>query len=145
MYNSTTLVGHVGLIQSKQTATGVPVTSFSLAVNKKFTKADGTSVETCLWVRITAWRKLAEIANQIVHKGDLVLIEGTLEAPSVYTTKDGKPAASIEITADRITKLSKKDEHGAAATTQAAQTTANIPAGEMEDEAATIPMGSSPF
>ncbi|MFN8467239.1 MAG: single-stranded DNA-binding protein [Caldilineaceae bacterium] len=141
MYNSTTLVGHVGMIQSKQTSTGVPVTSFSLAVNKKFTKADGTSVETCLWVRITAWRKLAEIANQIIHKGDLVLIEGTLEAPSVYTAKDGKPAASIEITADRITKLSKKDEHVAPAAPQ----TANIPAGEMEEEAVTIPMGSSPF
>jgi single-strand DNA-binding protein len=65
-----------------------------------------------MWVRVSAWNKLAETCNQYLHKGSKVLVEGRLKAePSVYEKKDGSGwASNYEMTADSVRFLSGKSD-----------------------------------
>lgn len=108
MYQSTTIVGHLGGDPSmRYTSSGVAVTSFSVATSRKWTDAAGAAQEKTTWFRVSAWRKLAETCNQYLHKGQLVMVEGEVDA-SAYTPKDGgEPRASLELTARTVKFLSR--------------------------------------
>lgn len=96
--------------EMRYTPAGDPVTSFSLAINKSWTDQQGQKHDKTLWVRVSAWRKLAEVAAQYLHKGSRVLVVGEIEQAQAYINKEGKPQATIEIKADTIKFLSAKGE-----------------------------------
>ena len=74
-YQKIVLVGHLGQDPVRRaTKDGTPVTSFSLAVNKKFTRKDGTVSDSTTWFRITVWRNLAEVCAKYLTKGSEVLV-----------------------------------------------------------------------
>lgn len=106
MYNQVTLVGNVGRdAESRITPGGKLVASFSLAIN------EGTGDhKTTLWVRVSAWEKLAEIVTQYVTKGKQVLVVGRLSPANAYVGKDGKPAASYEVTAEKVRLLGSRED-----------------------------------
>jgi len=107
-YNQLTIVGNVGKDPAmRYTKDGVPVCDFSVAVNEK-----RGGEETTLWVRVTCWRQLAEIANQYVRKGAPVMVAGRANV-SAYTNKAGQPAASLELTADNLVLLGSRADTGA--------------------------------
>jgi single-strand DNA-binding protein len=135
-------IGRIGSLDSRTTSTGTPVTSFSVALNERFTGKDGKPVEKVVWVRVTCWRKLGEIAKAILNVGDLVAFTGQLEQPSVYKNAKGEYVASLEITGEHIEKLSKKGEHGNGVAPAPQEN--HLPAADMADEAATIPLGDQP-
>ena len=92
MYQTTVVVGHLGKDpEMRYTPSGQAVTSFTMATSRKWTGADGQSQEKTTWFKVTAWGKLAEICNQYLNKGKLVLVEGEVEA-SAWTGQDGTPA-----------------------------------------------------
>ena len=104
-------IGRVGMVDSRKIKNDVVVTSVSVALNERYPDKDGKPVEKTTWVRVTCWRKLGEIAQQILHTGDLVAFTGKLEQPSVYKNQKGEYVASLELTGETIEKLSKKGEH----------------------------------
>ena len=108
MYQSVTVIGHLGRDpEMRYTSSGVAVTNFSVATSRKWTDAAGTQQERTTWFKISAWRKLAEVCNQYLHKGQLVMVEGEVDA-SAYTPKDGgEPRATLELTARTVKFLSK--------------------------------------
>ena len=102
MYQRTIVVGHLGRDpEMRYTPTGVPVTSFSVASTRKWANANGEQQEKTTWFRVTAWRKLGELAAQYLKKGRLVLVEGDIDA-SAYTDREGNARASLELTATNI-------------------------------------------
>jgi single-strand DNA-binding protein len=102
MYQQITLIGNLGGDpELRYTPGGVPVCSFSLAVNKSWTDDNGKHDKTT-WFRVTAWRKSAEIAAQYLTKGKQVLIVGEMEDARAYTDKSGEVRASLEVTAQTI-------------------------------------------
>lgn len=110
MYQQITLIGNLG--QSPEmayTPSGIPVTKFSLAVNRRWTTLDGEQHEKVVWFRISAWRKQAESANQYLRKGSKVLIIGEVEEARPYTDRDGNLRASLEVTAHEIRFLDAKN------------------------------------
>lgn len=109
MYQSTTIVGHLGGDPSmRYTSSGVAVTSFSVATSRKWTDAAGAAQERTTWFKVSAWRKLAEVCNQYLHKGQLVMVEGEIDA-SAYTPKDGgDPRATLELRANTVKFLGGK-------------------------------------
>lgn len=108
MYQEITLVGNLGSDpEMKTTSNGTPVTSFSLAVNKTWTSADGQKMNKTTWFRVTAWRKLAEICSQYLAKGGQVLVVGELEEARVYE-KDSVHRASLEVTANEVKFLGSR-------------------------------------
>ena len=89
MYNNTFLIGRlVRDPEYRLTSSGIAVCRFTIAVNKiKSDEAD--------FLRIVAWRRLAEICSQYLKKGKLIAIEGRLQIESYV--KDWKVADIGEI------------------------------------------------
>jgi len=114
MYQQITIVGNLGREpEMRYTQTGVPVCSFSVAVNRQWTKDDGQREEKVTWFRITCWRKLAELAAQFLTAGSQVLITGEIEAPRAYLdAKSGEPRASLDVTANTIRFLGSPKGNG---------------------------------
>ncbi len=113
MYQTTVVVGHLGRDpEMRYTPSGQAVTSFSVASTRKWTGADGQPQEKTTWFRVTAWGKLAEICNQYLTKGKLVLVEGEVDA-SAWSGQDGSPRATLELTARNMRMLGGAGAPGA--------------------------------
>ena len=118
MYQQITIAGNVGAdAEQRFTKEGTAVTSFRMATNRKYTNSAGDHVEETAWFRVTTWAKLAEICAKYVHKGDPVLVIGTLVPddkgnPKVWVTSDGTPRANFEVRADRVVFLGKPPAQG---------------------------------
>jgi single-strand DNA-binding protein len=112
-YQSTTILGNVGSsAEMRYTPSGVPVTNFSVAVNRRWTTTDGQQQEKTTWFRVTTWRKLAEVCGEYVHKGMQVLVVGEIEEPNVYTAKDGTQRSNLELTANTVRFVGGKRDEG---------------------------------
>src|SRR5216117_3019212 len=61
---------------------------------------------------ISFFGKLAETVEKMVKKGSLILVAGRLSLRD-YTTKDGKEKTAIEIIAQTIQHLEKKQQESA--------------------------------
>lgn len=83
----------------KSTPNGIPVCTFTIAVNGR--KQD----EPATFFRVTAWRQLGENCNRYLTKGKKVFVSGPVSV-STYTAKDGTARASMEITAEDVEFLS---------------------------------------
>jgi single-strand DNA-binding protein len=62
----------------RYTANGAAVATFGLATNKSWKDANGEVKESTEFHNIVAWGKMAEICQQLLTKGMLVYIEGSL-------------------------------------------------------------------
>ncbi len=85
----------------RHTSNGHPVTNFTLAVDRKFSKSDETD-----FIPVVTWRRLAEICKEYLHKGKLVAIEGQLQTRS-YEDKDGNRRKAFEVVADEMQMLDR--------------------------------------
>jgi single-strand DNA-binding protein len=110
------LIGNLGKDpEMRYTAGGSPVTSFSVAENRKYTK-DGQVIEETTWFKISAWNKQAEACKQYLHKGSKVYVEGTLNsdketgAPRIWLDDNKNPRTSNEVRAHQIIFLDSKSE-----------------------------------
>jgi single-strand DNA-binding protein len=111
MFNQIILVGNLGNDpEMRYTPNGVPVTSFSLAVSKRWTSQDGQKQEKTTWYRINAWRKEAELASQYLTKGRQVMVVGELDEARMFTGRDGQVHVSLEVTAHTIRFLGGRGE-----------------------------------
>jgi len=112
MYEHTTIIGHLGRDpEMRYTPNGTAVTNFSVAVSRRYTDKNGQVQEKTKWFRVTAWGKLAEVCNEHLTKGRLVLVTGEVDA-SAYTNQAGEPAASLELTAREVKFLDGKSGNG---------------------------------
>jgi single-strand DNA-binding protein len=81
--NRVQLIGNLGKDpELRTTGSGLPVANFSIAMNTTWTDADGVKQESTEWANIIAWKKLAEICNQYLHKGSKVYVEGRMQTRS---------------------------------------------------------------
>ena len=113
MFQQIMLIGNLGRDpEMRYTSTGVPVTSFSMAVSRRWTGQDGQQQEKTVWFRVSTWRKQAEVANQYLTKGSKVLVIGEIEEPRIYTAQDGTQRTSLEVNAQQIKFLSPRGEGG---------------------------------
>lgn len=113
MYQQLIIVGNLGRDpEMRYTASGVPVTNFTVAVNRVWTGQDGQRQEKTTWFRVAAWRQLAERCGQYLTKGQKVMVIGELDDPNVWTDQQGNARASLEMTARDVRFLSSRDEAG---------------------------------
>ena len=90
----------------KQTQSGVPVTSFSLAVDRK--GRDGS----CDFITVAAWRQTAEFICKYFKKGQAILVCGEIQTRS-WTDNNGQKRTATEVVASEATFCeSKKDSEG---------------------------------
>lgn len=102
MFQQCIIIGNLGKDpEMRYTPDGTPVTSFTVAVNRKWSGRDGGEGEKTWWFKVTCWRKTAEIANQYLKKGRQVMVVGEVDV-SAYMGQDGQPRASLELTAREL-------------------------------------------
>lgn len=112
--NKAIIIGRVGKDpEVNYTPSGHAVAKFSVATSEKYKDSSGNTIENTEWHNIVAWRKLAEIIGQYVHKGDMIYIEGKLKTES--WEKDGVKHYRTNIEAKDVQFLGgKKQEQGQA-------------------------------
>lgn len=82
MYSQITIIGNVGRDpEIKHLPDGSIVANFSVAVNEKYTKRDGSHDETTTWFNVDAWQSpdrggLVDIVSKYVRAGSQVFIQG---------------------------------------------------------------------
>ena len=105
--NKVILVGRVGKDpETKHLEGGTTLSKFPLATNEVYTK-NGEKVENTEWHNIIFWRRLAEIAEEYVKKGDLLYIEGRIRTRT-YDDQQGVKKYFTEIIGDNLQMLGKK-------------------------------------
>ncbi|WP_314819785.1 single-stranded DNA-binding protein [Alloprevotella tannerae] len=108
--NKVLLIGNVGREpEIHYVKDGVCTASLSLATSTPgYTLSSGTQVpERTEWHRVLLWRRMAEIAEKYVHKGDKLYIEGELRTRN-YTDKKGVTRYVTEIWAEKLELLTPK-------------------------------------
>ena len=86
----------------RYTQTGVAVASFTLAVNRRFSKD-----KTADFIPIIVWDKIAEIVGNNLVKGSRVLIEGRIQIRS-YDAQDGSKRYVTEVIAHDVEFMGSK-------------------------------------
>ena len=85
----------------RQTPTGQAVCSFGIATNRFFTDSTGQKQKQAEFHNIVAWGRQAEIINQYLKKGSILLVEGRLQTRS-WQDQQGTKHWRTEIVADQI-------------------------------------------
>lgn len=133
MYQKLIIIGRLGRDpEMRYTQDGTPVTSFSVATDRQWTDPSGQKQKKTTWFRVSAWRKQAEVCNQYLTKGKMVMVEGELSEPKPYQKRDGTYGANLELRAFAVKFLSgREDGSGPAAGADEDGPTGGIP---IEDE-----------
>lgn len=90
----------------RTTPSGITVASFAVATNFIWTDQQGQRQEKVEFHNITAWRRLAEICGQYLHKGSKVFIEGRLQTRD-WVGQDGVKRYRTEIIAENMIMLDR--------------------------------------
>jgi single-strand DNA-binding protein len=107
--NRATIIGHMTRDpELRSTPNGQSVANFSVATNRRWTSREGEQQEETEFHDVVSWGKLAEIADQILSKGNLVYIEGRLQTRS-WEAQDGSKRQRTEIVADNIINLERRE------------------------------------
>ena len=85
-----------------ETAAGVPVCRFSVAVNRR---VEGKQVAD--FFNVTAWRKTAEAVARYTKKGNKVAVYGDLQIRQ-YEGNDGVRRTSVDVVAQDVEFLTPK-------------------------------------
>jgi single-strand DNA-binding protein len=103
MLNNCILTGNLGADPEVfYSSEGEPIASFNLAF-KSSKKKTG-------WIKVTCFRKLAEIAEKYLHKGARIGIVGTLDQQK-WETEEGATRTSFQLIANSI-EFIKTDGRG---------------------------------
>ena len=109
MLNRVILMGRITQeLELKTTASGISVTSFSIAVDRNYVK-QGEQRQTD-FINIVCWRQQAEFVCRYFGKGSMIAIEGQLQSRT-YQAKDGTNRYVTEVVADSISFTGEKREN----------------------------------
>lgn len=110
MLNQCSFIGNLGRDpETRYMNSGDAVVSFSIAINEKWKDRNGEQQESTEWVNVTAFRKLAEICERYLKKGQLVFVQGKMKTRK-YKDRDGNDRYSTEIIADTMKMLGGSSE-----------------------------------
>ena len=90
----------------KQTQGGTAVTSFSVAVNRRYAK-DGE--QTTDFINVVAWRSTAEFICKYFNKGSSIGIVGSIQTRS-WTDQSGNKRYATEVIADEAHFVDAKSD-----------------------------------
>ena len=124
----------------RQTSQGTAVTSFTIAVNRAYTRSsDGQ--QTADFINCVAWRSNAEFITKYFRKDSSICVCGSIQTRNWTDSQTGQKRYATEVVVDETSFVDSKSEAPAAsygtAPAAAAPTTMTVPAFASEtDEAA---------
>jgi single-strand DNA-binding protein len=108
-FNKVILIGNlVDDPELKQTPNGVPVVSFSIAVNRRFQSKETAQQQTDFF-NVTAWRATAEFVSRYFRKGSSICVVGTIQNRT-WTDTNGQKRYATDIIADEVRFVDSQNE-----------------------------------
>ena len=104
------IIGNLGRDpELRYTPSGRPVASFTVAVNQSTkNQQSGEWIESTDWFRVSIWGERGERAAENLRKGSRVFVDGRFRARE-YEANDGQKRMSLDITADTVLGLDKRE------------------------------------
>lgn len=113
-FNKVILIGNMTADpELKQTASGISVCSFSIAVNRRFNKGADQGQQTVDFINVVAWRQNAEFVSRYFKKGNPILICGQLQTRK-WTDNQGQQRISTEVVTDEVSFVASAAQNGQA-------------------------------
>jgi single-strand DNA-binding protein len=113
--NKVILVGRLGRDpETRYTSSGQAVCNFTLATDETYKDRAGERQKRTEWHRIVVWAKQAEIAQQYLHKGSLIYLEGRIQTRQ-WDDREGQKRTTTEIVATNFRMLGGRGDASAAA------------------------------
>ena len=108
-FNKVILIGNMTADpELKQTTSGTSVCSFSIAVNRRFAKAE-QGQQNVDFINIVTWRQQAEFVSKYFRKGSAICICGSLQTRT-WTDNNGNKRYATEVVADEASFVERKSE-----------------------------------
>ena len=90
----------------RTTTTGKNVCTFTVAVNRPRYNGEDQGAD---FFRVSAWGERGDVCAKYLSKGKKVAVVGTVSVHA-YQTRNGDPAASLELSAQEVEFLSPRSE-----------------------------------
>lgn len=108
--NKVILIGNLGKDpEVRYLEGGIAVANFPLATTETFRDKNGNKNEQTEWHQIVLWRKLAEVAEKYLRKGQQIYLEGKIRSRS-WEDNNGNKRYTTEIFGDVVTILSRPQD-----------------------------------
>ena len=109
--NKVILVGNLGQDpEGRFTPQGTAVTNLNVATNESWKDQSGEIQDRAEWHRVVMYGKMAETANEYMHKGQLVYIEGRLQTRE-WEDKNQIKRKTTELRCDNFTMLGRRGDN----------------------------------
>ena len=95
----------------KTTASGLPVTSFTVAVNRRFGGRSENGQSQTDFINCTAWRQTAEFITRYFRKASSICVVGTIQIRS-WTDTQGIKRYATEVVVDEAMFVDSKSDAG---------------------------------
>ncbi len=130
-FNKAILIGNlVADPELKQTPNGIPVTSFRIAVARRFAKPGDE--QQADFFDIVAWRQTAEFVTRYFSKGTPILVCGSIQTRS-FTDTNGNKKYVTEVVADEASFVEKKAQTAVASPASGEAPSYSQSSGQYED------------
>ena len=93
-------------LELKQTQSGISVVSFTIAVNRKYSKEQ----QQTDFISVIAWRQTAEFISRYFKKGSAICLTGTIQTRS-WQDQQGQKRYATEIVADEAMFVDSKSDN----------------------------------
>lgn len=131
--NKILIIGNLGSDpEMRYTPNGNPVTSFTVATNRRYKTADGEDKDETEWFRVSAWNRLAENTNQFLQRGSKVYVEGRLSSRT-YVSNDGETRVSLDVNATEVRFLDSRNSTSTSASAPPSKDANGQPPSSSED------------
>ena len=143
MLNCAVIIGRLTADpELRQTPSSVPVTRFTVAVDRGYAKQG--EERKADFINVIAWRSTAEFVCKYFNKGSMIAVQGAIETGSYE--KDGVKRYTFEIKADNVSFCGGKNEQSSnEGVANNATTTPNFSSPAVDDFAAMADDDDLPF
>lgn len=110
--NKVMLIGNLGKDPEVKTLdNGAKIATFPLATSENYKDKEGNRQTRTEWHNLVLWRGLADIAENYLHKGSQVFVEGRLSTRK-WEDKEGNTRYTTEVIGDNLVLLNRAGEGG---------------------------------
>lgn len=99
----------------KQTASGISVLTFTLAVNRSYvSKSSEQGERQADFISVVAWRQTAEFISKYFKKGSAICVTGSIQTRN-WQDQQGNRRYATEVVADEAMFVESRNESGSGA------------------------------
>jgi single-strand DNA-binding protein len=105
-FNQVVLLGRLARDpELRYTSQGKAVAHFTVAVNHRYAKEDGSKVEETAFVDVTSWNRQAEAVAEFLTQGRAVLVSGRLVQDHWQDEETGRKRSKLRVVAHQVSFL----------------------------------------